>query len=275
MTINDIEIIPIGKAKNKIGQKFGRLTVLGRAKPDNPNRRQAYWWCECDCGNIIKVRGDSLHGNTLSCGYYKKDVNKEQGKELARKYNSINGPKNKKDLVGQRFFHLLVTKDSGQRQKTGNGTQVIWECLCDCGNITYVPTGHLQSGHTTSCGCRKMSKGEEAISSLLSKNNIDFIPEYRDSNCKLSTGGVARFDFYIQNKYYIEYDGEQHFDCENHGWNNIDGFLKTQLRDKEKNIYCLNNNIPLIRIPYTHYKNICVEDLIPETSKFLITREDI
>ena len=119
MAINDIEIIPVGKAKNKIGQKFGRLTVLGRAKPDNPNRRQAYWWCECDCGNIIKVRGDSLHENTLSCGCYKKDVNKEQGKELARKYNSINGPKNKKDLVGQRFFHLLVTKDSGQQQKTG------------------------------------------------------------------------------------------------------------------------------------------------------------
>ena len=30
---------------------------------------------------------------------------------------------------------------------------VRWICQCDCGNTTRVPSGHLKSGHTKSCGC--------------------------------------------------------------------------------------------------------------------------
>ena len=30
------------------------------------------------------------------------------------------------------------------------------------------------------------------------------------------------------------------------------------------------NNIPLIRIPYTHLQDLCLEDLQLETSKFII-----
>jgi len=37
-----------------------------------------------------------------------------------------------------------------------------------------------------------------------------------------------------------------------------------------KNQWCKNNNIPLIRIPYTHLQNLCLEDLQLETSKFII-----
>jgi hypothetical protein len=36
-----------------------------------------------------------------------------------------------------------------------------------------------------------------------------------------------------------------------------------------KNQWCLDNNILLIRIPYTHYNDLCLEDLLPETSKFI------
>ena len=36
-----------------------------------------------------------------------------------------------------------------------------------------------------------------------------------------------------------------------------------------KNQWCKDNNIPLIRIPYTHLNNLCIEDLILETSKFI------
>ena len=35
-------------------------------------------------------------------------------------------------------------------------------------------------------------------------------------------------------------------------------------------IWCKDNNIPLIRIPYTHYKELKIEDLLLETSKFKI-----
>jgi hypothetical protein len=37
-----------------------------------------------------------------------------------------------------------------------------------------------------------------------------------------------------------------------------------------KNQWCKENNIPLIRIPYTHLKDLSIEDLILETSKFKI-----
>lgn len=51
------------------------------------------------------------------------------------------------DLTGQKFGRLTVIK----RNKNNNG--VNWFCRCKCGNNTVIPTGHLKSGHTSSCGC--------------------------------------------------------------------------------------------------------------------------
>ena len=36
-----------------------------------------------------------------------------------------------------------------------------------------------------------------------------------------------------------------------------------------KNEWCKDNNIPLIRIPYTQYNDLCIEDLQLETTTFL------
>lgn len=70
----------------------------------------------------------------------------------------------------------------------------------------------------------------------------------------------------------IEYDGEIHY----FGWlNNLEDLKDIQMRDKYKNEWCQKNGIKLIRIPYTHLENICLNDLLPETSKFLVTVEDI
>ena len=41
-------------------------------------------------------------------------------------------------------------------------------------------------------------------------------------------------------------------------------------RDLIKNQWCRENDIPLIRIPYTHLTQLCIEDLLLETSQFLI-----
>lgn len=46
----------------EIGQRFGRLVVLGLAE-------QGKWKCQCDCGNIsIVFTGNLVKGNTRSCG---------------------------------------------------------------------------------------------------------------------------------------------------------------------------------------------------------------
>lgn len=54
------------------GQRFGRLTVVGRA-PENDKSRKALWNCACACGRTaMAVRGFDLRmGNTTSCGCYK------------------------------------------------------------------------------------------------------------------------------------------------------------------------------------------------------------
>lgn len=56
---------------------------------------------------------------------------------------------NVKDLAGQRFGRLVPLRKTDMRLFG----RVVWECQCDCGNIAYVHTGHLKSGHTRSCGC--------------------------------------------------------------------------------------------------------------------------
>lgn len=55
------------------------------------------------------------------------------------------------DLTGQRFGKLLVKSFAGKNKCD----EKLWKCVCDCGNITTVTQGHLRSGHTTSCGCKK------------------------------------------------------------------------------------------------------------------------
>jgi hypothetical protein len=53
------------------------------------------------------------------------------------------------DLTGERYGRLLVQRRVG-RNKHGAW---MWECLCDCGNISVVIAGSLRQGLTQSCGC--------------------------------------------------------------------------------------------------------------------------
>lgn len=91
----------------------------------------------------------------------------------------------------------------------------------------------------------KKSKGEIIIGKFLSARNILFHKEFIFPDLPL-----ARFDFYIPEKnMIIEYDGQQHYEtieC----WGGEEALKEIQKRDTIKNIYCINNNISLIRIPY-------------------------
>lgn len=59
-----------------------------------------------------------------------------------------------------------------------------------------------------------------------------------------------RFDFYLTDyKICIEFDGIQHFEPIVY-FGGIKRFEKQKQIDCEKDIYCKNNNINLIRIPY-------------------------
>ena len=64
------EIVDNPRIKNKSGERFGRLVVkeIDMTKPT----RKTFWICECDCGNLVSIRSDSLK-ITKSCGCLKKE----------------------------------------------------------------------------------------------------------------------------------------------------------------------------------------------------------
>lgn len=56
-----------------------------------------------------------------------------------------------------------------------------------------------------------LSAGEAKIKMLLTENNLSFKKEKIFLDCKYENNQYPRFDFYVNNSYIIEYDGEQHF----------------------------------------------------------------
>ena len=123
-----------------------------------------------------------------------------------------------------------------------------------CGKEYKVKWGHFQQG--VRCPKCNESKGEKAISNILSYLNINYTPQKRFPECKYKN--TLPFDFYVHNKkskLLIEFDGRQHFESVDiFGGDN--GLKETQLRDQIKNDFALSNNIPLLRISYTEQDNI-------------------
>ena len=233
------------------GQKIGYITVISRG--ENAKDGSARWNCECICGKKLLKTGTDLRRKfklnpNCSCG-------------CQRKTTAV-------DLTGKRFGKLVALEPTEKR----SGENIVWKFKCDCGRITEVSTANI--GHTNSCGkCSKISQGELKIEQILKENNISFEREKNFKNFKYDNGATPRFDFYVTYNninYLIEYDGEQHFTWNGRGWNTEDYFNKIVEYDKIKNNYCKENNIPLIRIPYTHLNDITLKDLLLETSNFII-----
>lgn len=130
--------------KDLTGETFGWLTVL---YPTRKSNRKA-WHCRCKCGNEVDVITNNLtSGHTKSCGCY----------------NSLSRIK---DITNQRFGRLKALYPTEKR----SGTNVVWHCLCDCGNEVDVSAAHL--GKTIfSCGCYRKEcardKGIKQIPDLL------------------------------------------------------------------------------------------------------------
>ena len=238
--------------KDITNQKFNRLKVLYR---NGSKGGKAVWHCICDCGNECDVIGQYLrNGHTKSCGCYQKEQTGKAAKN------------NKKDLANQKFGHLTALKPTERRA----GSNIIWECICDCGNITYVAGSDLTNLKTKSCGClRKQSYGEMEIESILIENNIRYKKEYSFQDLKSKYQGIPRYDFAILDnndnvKYLIEFDGEQHYhDVQTKKWGA--SFKDIQVSDELKNNYAKEHDIPLIRIPYWERDKITLEMILDST----------
>lgn len=69
-----------------IGERFGKLIVIKNVKrPQNLKNTEAYWECQCDCGNIVIVSARSLRsGNTKSCGCLRSELLSKMAKRVNR-----------------------------------------------------------------------------------------------------------------------------------------------------------------------------------------------
>lgn len=243
---------------DETGKRYGKLTVIkrGENKYSPSGSPSTMWECQCDCGNKVLVNGDSLRrGLTNSCGCYRIEQVSNRCRDL---------------YIGKTFHYITVLDKTNIRKNTSN--EALWKCKCNlCNQEFLLPTGKIKT--QISCGCLQDSYGVSIIKSLLLNNNIIFETEKTFEDCKFTDSGKkARFDFYINNEYIIEFDGQQHFSYSS-GWNTKEQMLLTQKRDLEKNKWCEQKGIPLIRIPYWEINNLTIDDLLIN-SKFLLKKVD-
>lgn len=231
-------------------------------------RKGGHWYGEFECpicGQPYEARISHVKNGSI-----------QRCKECRK--NAISGINNHNfiNLTGKKFGKLTIIELLGSDQSLINNRisqekKNVWRCQCDCGNFINKTTNELTSGNASSCGqCSFNSKGEHQIAFLLGENNIKYESQKRFSSC--IDKRELPFDFYLPDyNTLIEYDGLSHYQSNPYGsWNTEESVKKTQNHDKIKNEWCKNNNIILIRIPYTHLKNISIKDLLPETSQFKI-----
>lgn len=285
----------MSKALDLTGKKFGRLTALRRL----PNQgRRTMWECECECGNIVAVRTENLRsGHTTSCGCKTREPSKRfidltgqqfgewtvlskapresywkcrcscgverevyapsLKKGVSMSCGHLNSGKIRKPIIGNRYGNLVVL----EQFKEGDNQYCI--CQCDCGNTTTVKRQNLISGNTQSCGCI-VSKGEARIKRLLQEAHIPFVSQWTPEDI---SNKKYKYDFYVDNKYVIEFDGPQH-NGQVSGYYTQEKVDDLMQRDREKNDYCLKHDIPIYRIPYKYRDTITLEMLTDE--QFLV-----
>jgi hypothetical protein len=234
-------------------QVFGRWTALKPVGKDKHNNVR--WLCRCACGTEkVLTTNALLSKGSQSCGCLKSE------RARARREN----------LVGKKFNMLTVLEKAEDHIYPSGARRPRYKCLCDCGRETIVMANALKNGTCKSCGCL-LSYGEKRITEILEKNNVKFRKQKAFKGLVSDKGNRLLFDFYIEDgNYLIEYDGQQHFYYNGRGWSTKEQLAKVQYHDKLKNNYCEKNKVPLIRIPYTHLNNLCLEDLLLETTKFRV-----
>lgn len=116
-------------------------------------------------------------------------------------------------------------------------------------------------------GCHDdtISHGANKIDEYLTNAGEDFAKEKRFPDCKSVYPLPFDFAVYVNGSIaLIEYDGRQHFEpIEFYGGE--ERLKGTQERDEIKNAYCRENNIPLLRIPYT----VALNDIPGMVKKFI------
>lgn len=235
---------------NLTNQIFGSLTVIELDKEKTTETGRSHWICSCsECGEKHSIRSDTL-------------------KKIQHCPTNAHKEVNIKNEIGNVYGKLKVLAQD--KTRTNNNQNAFWLCECECGTICSINGIDLRRKHTESCGCIH-SRGENKIIDLLKNNDIIYIKEKTFDTCIYpETKTKLRFDFYLPDyNIVIEYNGEQHYQTNEHGWNTKEALEKTQCRDEYKKQWCKENNIPLIIIPYTDYDLFTIDSLLGKEEKYI------
>lgn len=225
--------------------KYEKFIYLGEAQNKDANHRKI---------KVKHIETEEIFETTMSdirTGHvkYSPSLSKKMRNENRRVWKN----KEIKNIDGN---NIILLGDAGYRNKE---RLYYFKNLdtnqCFIESVTPVLKGN-------SLGVRGMSKGEMKISSILKDMNINFNTQKTFDSCRSDNDKLLKFDFYLPDyNCCIEYDGEQHYK----GWRNDKDSLRIiQARDNRKNQFCENNDIKLLRIPYTDFNNI--------TPKYLISK---
>ena len=181
-----------------------------------------------------------LNGSGCSKCFYERRISESQSK------NSILFIEKARRVHGDRFDYSLVDYIT---------SKIKVKIICpDHGVFEQQPCAHINGQ-----GCRKcrLSRGEQKILDYLEWEGLNYEFEYSPPAL-----GRKRFDFYLtDHEIAIEYDGIQHFypviynykmteeEAERH-------LRESQQRDKEKEDWCQENGVELVRIKYTQFEEI-------------------
>jgi very-short-patch-repair endonuclease len=187
--------------------------------------------CICPKGHLCKIRFNDLrygHG-CRECGDKLRSVHQRTEYETIRKGFESEG-------------YTLITKEYKNNKQD-------LQCKCPKGHEFTTKWNRFSNG--LRCPICSSSKGETKIIQILKELNIDFVHDQY-----IWKGKLLRPDFFLNAfNLVIEFDGIQHFEPVSH-FGGEEGFLKRQEKDREKEMYCKENGIDILRIPYWEIDNI-------------------
>lgn len=191
----------------------------------------------CDKGHNISMAFGNLQSGHFCkvCSDISIHENQRHSLEYIREYVTSQG------------YNLL------SNEYVNNASELIFEC--NCGNVfSRSFKSFTRNSDCPVCKKSSMSIGEIEVCRVLRKYKIKYYSQYKFNGCKFKRR--LPFDFYIpEYNLCIEFDGRQHYDIVEY-FGGLDAFIDTKIRDTIKNVYCKNNNIKLIRIPYWDFFNV-------------------
>ena len=96
-------------AKSKIGEKYGRLTIINVGRKGTKNKEGTFL-CSCECGNRSEVTiGNLRSGGTKSCGCYAKEVASVLcvGQDNLRYNTNCYYTKNSENIFMRSYYELM------------------------------------------------------------------------------------------------------------------------------------------------------------------------